>query len=335
MRRVKVQMSTMTRLGSLGTLASGGMAALLWSTAAPILALIDKSIPIINVIALQYIFAAIGVVAYNLVTLFYRRTTFTYRPQHLSFSYIFRHKTPIVLIIIFSALNITHELVYFFGIRSQCPFEANIVNYLWPVWLYLLSLVIDNKSKLFTLAGVVPLLCAFFAIAMMLSTSEGRSCDFIPLLSGIISSLSAAGYMIMFIKLEKDFDISILTLLSISTPFLAIIFSFIGIHTIKIIYSIHYVYFDLLMIVYLSIFTVLIPELLWAYGLKRFGGAALSKWAYTIPVLSTLWLSLVRRELPSFDVVFSAAFVLMAVWLAYRSSKKPGGQPGSDDMARQ
>jgi drug/metabolite transporter (DMT)-like permease len=303
-------------LGNIGLFATAAVC--LWSTAAPVFALIDPGIPVTTVVALQYIISAVIIVAYNVVMR--GRLPFANgaggNSSGVDVSSI--DLRLVYFVFLFALLNVTHELSYYFGIRSPCAFEANILNYLWPVWLFIFSVALTwraSPSSTIT-KGILPLLLAFVGVVIMLfSAPMLNTCGFAPKAAGFVSSLSAAGYMVVFTRLSTQYRVSFLALLTLTLPILALAF---GISLAFVPWYSPAIVANLPLILYLALFTVVVPEVIWAAGLARFGGAPLAKWAYLIPLLSTLLLTLVKKQMPTYQTLGGGLIILVSVWISSR-----------------
>jgi drug/metabolite transporter (DMT)-like permease len=215
------------------------------------------------------------------------------------------------LIGLYCCLDITHELTYFLGIRSRSPFEANLLNYLWPLWLALATGGAGNKTArgLGKTVGLAVLAIAGLAV-MTIADSGGDFHRFAPAVYGLVSSLGGAGYMIIFIRLAREFDMSVVPMLAINMTVCSILLWFANPASAA---QIPQLSETLPLLIYLSLFTVVVPEILWSYFLKsqRVRSDAMS--GFLIPLLSTAWLAIIRREAPSASVMVGGVMILIAL----------------------
>jgi len=221
------------------------------------------------------------------------------------------------LLMVFCMLNITHELTYYLGIRSKNPFEANALNYLWPLWLFLFTPDSGKPGRAgLNLRKMGLLLIAFAGAAIIaLYGFKGGSEGYMPAVYGIASSASAAGYMLIFATMSRQYGITMPPLLLTTLPICSLLLWLINPGDMV---AMPAVFTSWPILVYLSFFTVVVPEILWSYALRDFGGSQLSFSAIQIPFYSTLWLALVKWTLPSNQVLWGGSLILVSLWLSTR-----------------
>lgn len=297
---------------------SGYAAVCLWSTSASVLSLIDRHDSVSTIITVEYAFASLFMAAIAIAKALASRRGATNSAK----SGWTRPKwAEVALVVAFSSLNVFHELTYFLGIRSECPFEANVVNYLWPLWLFLLSAPRNRAgSQSSTLRKAVPLLVAFSGMAFMLLSPLGSApCGNVPFAYGLASSFGAAGYMLIFARLSKEYNVEFSTLLTITLPISTLALGLINpIETMQM----HWLIYSLPFVVYLALFTIVVPELLWSFALVRIGGSGIALSAFFIPLFSTIWLAVVKQEMPSARVFVGGAVILSSLWLSMKADDR-------------
>jgi drug/metabolite transporter (DMT)-like permease len=298
---------------------AGYAAILLWSTSAAALSFIDPQVRVHTIVAYEFTFAAI-LTLLILVRDFARGSPRTFWGNPAG------KKQPgsatIVLIVAYCCLDITHELSYFEGLRSSAPFAANFLNYLWPLWLALFTF----SSRRFMRVGAIIALClpAICGVAIMTISHRGLSAiGTAPLFYGLGASISGAGYMILFVKLSREHGLGIVPLLFVNLTACSVVLWAIDPAGIL---SAHAIAKYLPVLLFLALFTVVIPEILWAVFLKFELKGTESVSAFLIPFFSTVWLACASRRFPSIPELEGGSLILFSLFLSSRLRNRTAGE---------
>lgn len=295
-------------------------AVLLWSTSAAALSLTDPRIPGHVILAWVYTLAALSILVFIGARALIKRQSpaLSLRP-HASFR-------SIAQILAFCLFDFAHELAFLLGVRTNAPIKATLLNYLWPLWLALFTVPLKTLTARARTALFLPLLVAFAGVALISrgNQSEGPFAP-LPIVFGLVSSLCAATYMAILMNLVQTYRIGVPVLITIN-----LVLSTIGLWIIDPAANLHVLALPSLfpLLIYLALFTVVLPELLWSFflGAQRGGANALS--AFGIPLLSTLWLALVKRQPPGTATILGGAAILCALLLSTFLHTR--AQPGSN-----
>lgn len=287
----------------------GYAAVLMWSTSAAALALVSPGNSVYATVTQVFSVSAV----FALIVLAYHVS----RGNRLALI----HRGPgrplaklLFWIVLYCFLDITHELSYFFGIRSRSPFEANLLNYLWPLWLALVTAGARNWTTRGLGKTVGPALLAIVGLAIMTVGDAGGDLHrFAPAAYGLVSSLSGAGYMIVFIRLAREYDMSVVPMLAINVTVCSIVLWSVNPAEVA---HVSNPAATLPLLIYLALFTVVVPEILWSHFLKspRTGPDAMS--GFLIPFFSTVWLALIKHEIPAFSVIVGGGMILIALLIS-------------------
>lgn len=300
-------------------------AVLLWSSSAAAFSLLSPRNSAHAVVTLEFTLATAALIAiFGLGSL--SRTSW-YPHWHSILKILHRWPSSAwALVIVFCALNVTHELTYYLGIRSANPFEANALNYLWPLWLFLFSFRAGNRGARQNLAKTGLLMIAFAGTAIItLWPSKGMSVGYMPAVYGIASSVSAAGYMLVFARISRRYGATMPPLLLITLPICSLC---LWLQNPADRMAMPMFFSSLPILIYLAVFTIVVPEILWSLALKNFGGSRLSLSAIQIPLYSTVCLALVTRIMPSTQVLCGGALILASLWLSATMQQREQA-PGS------
>jgi drug/metabolite transporter (DMT)-like permease len=293
---------------------------LLWSSSAAAFSLVNPRNSAKAVVTVEYALAAAALaVLLGLGSLF----RVSWIPSWGSAWRSRRHssKSVWVLVVVFCTLNITHELTYYLGIRSANPFEANALNYLWPLWLFLFSYRTgDQRAARIDLRKAGLLLLAFVGtLIITLFPMNGAGGGRLPAVYGLISSASAAGYMLVFARMSRRYGVSMPPLLMTTLPICAVLLWLANpadTMTKPLFFQ------SLPVLVYLAVLTIVVPEILWSYAIRDIGGSEPSLSAIQIPLYSTIWLALVKWTMPSYQVLCGGSLILVALWFSTRPRRK-------------
>lgn len=93
---------------------------------------------------------------------------------------------------------------YLAAISRIGPAEANVVHYLWPVFLVALAALVHRKAP--SLIQFIGISCGFCGVAVALSPQMTTGLDFVGLSLGVCGALTFAVYSVVrsFAKIEMD-----------------------------------------------------------------------------------------------------------------------------------
>lgn len=296
----------------------GYAAVLMWSTSAAALSLVSRENSVYATVTQVFTVSA----AFALIILVYHLSR-GHRLLSVHRETGGRAAKLVLWIGLYCCLDITHELSYFLGIRSRSPFEANLLNYLWPLWLALVTAGARNSTARGLGKTLGPAVLAIVGLAVMtMGDAGGDFYRFAPAGYGLISSLSGAGYMIVFIRLARQYDLSVVPMLAINVTVCSVVLWSVNPAGVA---HLHDPATTLPLLIYLALFTVVVPEILWSFFLKspKAGSSAMN--GFLIPLFSTVWLALVKQEAPAISVMIGGGMILIALlisslWIAKESA---------------
>ena len=212
-----------------------------------------------------------------------------------------------------------YYILLYFGYSHAKPLEVLIIQYSWPLFIVILSMIILNERL--TTLRVVSALLGFVAVLLVITRGNLHSIRFSSLRVDLIV-LFAAFVFALFSVLSKDIKIQPLPLLTVYFG-TALIFSLVG----MLIFSSFRVPHGK------SILPVLINGILvngysymfWILALRKAEASYVALFVYLTPIISTLYVVLIfgARLSPIFGL--SLALIVIAGILNQKSQTRSSG----------
>lgn len=240
------------------------IAILLWSSAASLITALND-IPPIELLALSHLFGFFYVGFYR----FYKNKSL--KPF---FSASIKNYLIGLLGVSFAIL------LYYIGMRNAPPLEANLLNYLWPILIVLISALVNKKrlSKKITLSVSMGFIGAF----LLISKDSGLSFD---IQSGHIMAFTGAVLWAYFcviskkINLNQDHMVLIFALSSIILLIASALFEDMAMPSTLV---------DYILLILLG--TLATAYIFWNYAMKHGDADVIAVYAYIIPFFSNILL---------------------------------------------
>lgn len=216
-----------------------------------------------------------------------------------------------------------YHALYFFALKHAPPVEANLLNYLWPLLIVLLSGLLPGvRLRTGNLAGAM---LGLFAAALLVTGGRGIHVD-PTAVGGYLAALAAALVWAGYSVLNRRYA---------HVPSSAIVPACIG---VAILGAFAHFAFEpsraisaaqWLAMIAMGIGPVGAAFWLWDGGTKRGDIALLGGLSYLAPLLSTLLLVASGRAQPHWIQAVAIALLLVGAWLSLRASRLPAGSASS------
>lgn len=210
-----------------------------------------------------------------------------------------------------------YHALYFYALKHAPPVEANLINYLWPLLIVLLSGFLPGV-RLRT-GNIVGALLGLLAAALLVT--GGRSLQVDPAAtSGYIAAFAAAltwgGYSVLN-RRHADVPSSAIVLPCIAVAVLGYLMHLAFEPRVQPAIS------QWLVLLVMGAGPVGAAFWLWDTGTKRGDIALLGSLSYLAPLLSTLLLVLAGRAQPHPIQALAIGLLLFGAWLSMRASRAP------------
>lgn len=216
-----------------------------------------------------------------------------------------------------------YHALYFFALKHAPPVEANLLNYLWPLLIVLLSGLLPGVHlRRDNIVGAVLGLCA-----AVLVVTGGRGIHVDPAAGGgylaaIAAALVWAGYSVLN-RRHAHVPSSAIVPACIAVAILGAL-AHLAFEPSRTISSAQW-----LAMIVMGIGPVGAAFWLWDGGTKRGDIALLGGLSYLAPLLSTLLLVVSGRAQTDWVQVVAIALLLAGAWLSLRASRLPGDSASS------
>lgn len=219
-----------------------------------------------------------------------------------------------------------YPVFYFYGLHSNSPIEANVINYFWPMIGVFAGFIF--KVELFTQKKLVAILLGFigvFITTISIKKLGGHDLirstkDIYPYVYAGLGALSYGFYTALIkkvsLKTTDNREVSIQSRFIVFLSFSALLhilyntlinrdnFQFVDFTIAKFAYLVFY-----------SIFNFSIAYLAWAYSVNRISISNASVLAYLIPILSTFVLSIWNSIPIEQNAIFGLSFILIGLYV--------------------
>lgn len=194
------------------------------------------------------------------------------------------------------------HIFYFLGLRNASVFEANLINYLWPLLIVLLTPIILKKSIRFK--TIFAVLVGFFGLLIALEIYNLNQFQFS---KGHLFSLIAAfiwsSYSLLISKSNHSIGNNALTCLF--SGIICLITAF-------FVEESHWPATNEWPIIFvIGLFPLGASFYLWERGARELPSQKLGALSYLTPILSMFFLTIVKGQLPS--PVFWVGFLLVLI----------------------
>lgn len=211
-----------------------------------------------------------------------------------------------------------YHALYFFALKHAPPVEANLLNYLWPLLIVLLSGLLPGVHlRAGNLVGAV---LGLIAAALLVTGGHGIHVD--PAASsGYLAALAAALVWAGYSVLNRRYAHVPSTAIVPTCITVAILgaFAHFAFEPSRAITGVQW-----LAMIAMGIGPVGAAFWLWDGGTKRGDIALLGGLSYLAPLLSTLLLVASGRAQPHWIQAVAIALLLVGAWLSLRASRLPG-----------
>ncbi len=278
---------------------AGFTAIMLWSTLA-LFAVITQKIPPFELLCMVFS------LAYGLSLLYrYSRTkrfTLEYKPP-----------LKVWLLGIYGLFG--YHLCYFLALKNAPALEANLINYLWPLFVVLLSAFLPNEKLRYS--HVIGVLCGFLGVIILLGGSEFN-----------FSMEYVKGYSYAFLCALIWSSYSVLSRYFGHIP-TSVIGDFCGMTALlslcaHLLFEPYYVpsLKECLAIIGLGIGPMGMAFFLWDYAMKQGNIKLIGTFSYMTPLLSTLLLVLFKQAKPHTTIWLACGLIVLGSLISSLSSKK-------------
>ena len=211
-----------------------------------------------------------------------------------------------------------YHALYFFALRLAPAAEANLINYLWPLLIVLLSAFVPGGSRL-RAAQLVGALMGLSSTILLIGggSSLGAASGSI---WGYAAALACALVWSSYSVLNRRFA-GIPSEAMIGVCGAVALLGF-GMHLLFEPASVRPAGGEWLALTALGIGPLGLAFLAWDYGTKHGDLPVLGTIAYGAPVLSTLLLVLLRLAQPTVSLLAACALVVGGAWIATRRSEQ-------------
>lgn len=229
--------------------------------------------------------------------------------------------------IIFSLFLCAYQIFFYFALLSVSRLYANIANYLWPIFLYLVLLTpVMRRRERFRLLDLLLLVLAFFGVlsltfgADLLSATTTQTAAFLGVAAGFIAACCAAVYMsassLLLVELERhNFKITSPQLYACAMiPTMVVLGAFLF-WTSNLP---NLTFGNVSIFLWLGVVTVAIAQTSWTHAISTGTAASIPVLAYLVPVLSTGLQVVVFDDAITPSLIFGIVFIIAASVLTAR-----------------
>jgi drug/metabolite transporter (DMT)-like permease len=211
-----------------------------------------------------------------------------------------------------------YHALYFFALRLAPAAEANLINYLWPLLIVLLSAFVPGGSRL-RAAQLVGALMGLASTALLIGSSGGLGAA-AGSIWGYVAALSCALVWSSYSVLNRRFAaIPSEAMIGVCG---AVALLGLGAHLLFEPANVAPAGREWLALAALGIGPLGLAFLAWDYGTKHGDLPLLGTIAYAAPVLSTLLLVLLGLAQPTVQLIIACALVVGGAWIATRRSEQ-------------
>lgn len=202
------------------------------------------------------------------------------------------------------------HIFYFLGLRNAPPIETNLVNYLWPLLIVLLSPLVLKKSL--TQSQIIGAILGFSGAFIAISSR------------GITqSSFFQIGYLFSFFSALIWSTYSLGLTQNKASVWQNGVYCFVsGIICLVLSFFTEPTYLptkkDFLFLLIIGLGPLGASFYLWDFAIKRVGAVSIAPISYLTPVISTILLTLTLREFPSPVLLLAIFLVISGVILGSR-----------------
>jgi len=266
-----------------------GIAAILFWTTLGLFTVLTGNIPPFELVSISFFVASI----IGLVML---------RIQRHSFSILF--KVPLSAWIIGVSGLFGYHFFYFFAVKNAPAVEANLLNYLWPLLIVLLSSLLPNERlRWFHLVGAFFGLVGAFLLVSKNGSIELDSQYTSGYIFAILAAFTWAGYSVVSKKLSHIPTYSV-TGFCIVTAFLSLACHLAFEQTVIPTMT------QLIVSILIGLGPVGGAFYVWDYGMKNGDIKILGSLAYLIPLLSTFLLIIFSSAEMSFSIAIACILIV-------------------------
>lgn len=198
-----------------------------------------------------------------------------------------------------------YHFFYFLALRNAPAVEANLINYLWPLFIVLFSSFLPNeKLRWFHILGAI---CGLIGVAFLVSGGKGFNFQ-AQYLNGYVFAFTCAIIWATYSVLSRYFakiPTSAVGGFCGATAILSLIFHFIFEATV--IPNLQ----EWMAIIALGLGPVGGAFFVWDYGLKNGDIKLLGSFSYAIPLLSTLLLIVLGLSKASYNIWIACALIIL------------------------
>lgn len=211
-----------------------------------------------------------------------------------------------ILLILFGLgfLDFLYYLLLYFGYKKANGLEVLVIQYMWPIFIVFLSLVILKEE--FTKRKLLSIIFGFFGVSLVITKGDYSSLDFSQIDVLLIVMLGTVAFA-LFSVLSKVIQVKATNAVMIYF-FSAIVYSAISVESFStfIIPSGK----DWISIVLNGVFINGISYLFWIKGLKKFDASKVAPYLFITPILAAFFLILFFDE-PVLTVYFVGLFFVI------------------------
>lgn len=303
----------------------GIIAVLCWSTSATVAGSLDGKASYFQIVLLMQITA---IATLTIITL---PEIHKFVGETLRGIFSFKNGPKFIAqILLFSAFITIYHSAFYYALHNAPRIQANVINYLWPLILFISGSTIFrvNKEKLgfYDIALVVLAFFGAFTIAWDPSQPLSNFALSAGLGAAFIAAIAAPIYMNTSVLIRRSsYTRSHFVYLAgflISVPALLAIAKFESIELMPAPSAIPY-------IIYLGIATIAIAHVAWTRAIDLGPSVTVSNLAYLVPVFSTFLLIVLLGDQPSNKILFGATLIILSNVLSNEAFRRIYAESGA------
>lgn len=254
---------------------------LIWSLA-PITGALSQNNYLLSLLSYSFLFGALFFITYTLIQKYIFKKKYNFK--------IIKNKHFVLYVLMCVVTFLTYQGTYYYGVTHYNPVEINTLNYLWAIFIPLLSSFFLKNNTKTSIYDWLMVILAFLSITFITNVWDNINNfnlgHFLMILGAISTSLTT----VITLKIKEKYKNTppeitytfFLTILTIS------IFTYNFLFDIKAIY----VSYELLLMAFVLGFVMEMGRPIWYYLLDKLNKAKLTAIFLLTPVIGNLWLIL-------------------------------------------
>lgn len=207
-----------------------------------------------------------------------------------------------------------YNICLFVGFQKGHPLVVNFLNYLWPVLIVVVSVLLNPKKKL-TSRQALGVGIAFLGCALVFLSFAREEGNYV--WTGYVFALVAAVLWALYSNLIEQFKN--ISSWNVGPPTFAA-----GLASLGLSYALGESWsiqpYEIPWVVLLGVGPMGLAFVLWQAGIQKFGVRSVASLSYLTPVLSSFWLSMAINQPFHPSLVFALVLVLIGMWISGQKS---------------